>query len=125
MKITSIEEFEKQWKDLAQKIGQAIITHPRVIELKNNLEKNGFLTLDEKSEFIIIADKIKYDLIYSQYGPHDSEGYEQFREIWQKWLGAKGVVSAESVSKSQENANHFMYGSTPDPEKFLREFKID
>lgn len=122
MKITSLEDFEKQWQELANKIATTISNNEQIVQLKKNLETNGFLTSEEKSEFITLADKIKYDLIYDQYGAHDSEGYQVFKDFWQKWLGAKGVVSEESVSKSQENANHFMFGSTPDPEKFLREY---
>ena len=123
MKITSVEEFEKQWKALAHEIGKKILEDPTVAELKKSRAENGFLSLAEKSQFILIADKIKYDLIYEKYGEHGSSGFEEFKKFWQKWLGEKGVASSEPVSKSQQSANHFMYGSTPDPEVFLRDFQ--
>lgn len=123
IKISSVVEFEKQWRQLANEIGKAIIQNPQVVELKKQLDEKGFLTPEEKSLFITIADTTKYDLIYQSYGQHDSEGYNEFKKFWQEWLSVKGVVSERETNKSQQNANHFMYGSTPDPETFLREFQ--
>lgn len=123
MKINSLVEFEKQWQELAQKIGKKIIEHPEIVALKKSLETNGYLTEEERSVFMVLADKIKYDLIYEIYGQHDSEGYGQFKEFWQKWLAENPTLKAKALNKSQESSNHFMYGSTPDPEKFLQEFE--
>jgi hypothetical protein len=122
MHINSIAEFEVQWKALANQVGKKIVEDPQIVEIKKQLGENGFLTAEEKSTFITIADKIKYDLIYEKYGEHDTEGYNEFKKFWQEWLSVKGVASQQVTNKSQENANHFMYGSTPDPEIFLTEF---
>jgi hypothetical protein len=123
--ITSVAEFEAQWKSLAQEIGKRIMLDSEVSALKKKLEANGFLTFAEKSIFITIADKLKYELIYEKYGPHNSDGYKEFERLWQEWLQVKDPANVKIENKSQENASHFMYGSTPDPEKFLMEFDPD
>ncbi len=121
-KVFNSEEFEKEWRALAQKICADVLAHPQIQELKAQLDTNGFLNLEQKSEFITAADKIKYDLIFEQYGSLDSDTYKQFRSFWQEWLKSKGVASMKVQSNTQSNVDHFLYGSTPDPEKFLKEF---
>lgn len=117
-----INKFEREWITLGIKISQAIYTNPKTQILKANLQKNGFLSLEEKSEFINICDKTKYDVIYATYGPEGSEGYKEFSEKWQEWFQNKGVGSAKN--RGQRNSvEHILFGSTPDPAPFLLHFE--
>lgn len=121
--INDLQDFESQWTNLAQEIAKAIIHNLQIQELKAHLDRHDFLTDDERSQFIVIADKMKYDIIYERYGDKDSETYKKFRDFWQEWLKTKGVVSQNSPSRGDDLVEHFLYGSTPDPVRFLKEFK--
>lgn len=115
-------EFDREWLELGREICQIIYTNPRVQEIKHSLQKNGFLTLEEKSEFINFCDKLKYDLIYTKFGPEDSETYKAFSDAWKNWFQKKGVGSGQN--KGQRNSvEHVLFGSTPDPEQFLLHFE--
>lgn len=117
-----VNEFEKEWTDLGKKICQAVYVNSRSQELKHSLQKNGFMTLEEKSEFINICDKTKYDLIYQKYGSEDSEGYKKFSQAWKEWFQTKGVESQKD--RGQRNSvEHILFGSTPDPIQFLLHFE--
>ena len=121
-KDLNFEEFDKEWIQLGKEICQAIYTNPRTQEIKQGLQKNGFLTLEEKSDFINICDKVKYDIIYATYGGEDSAGYKQFSENWKNWFEKKGVGSSQN--RGQRNSvEHILFGSTPDPEQFLLHFE--
>jgi hypothetical protein len=115
-------EFDKQWLELGKEICLTVYNNPRVAEIKKSLQKNGFLTLEEKSEFINISDRIKYEVIYCKFGPEGSEGYKDFSEAWKNWFQKKGVES--SHNRGQRNSvEHILFGSTPDPVQFLNNFE--
>jgi len=117
-----VNEFEKEWSALGTEICKAIYKNPKVVVLKANLVNNGFLTLEEKSEFINMSDKIKYELIYAKYGAEDSQGYKDFSESWRQWFQQKGVGSNQN--RGQRNSvDHILFGSTPDPVDFLTKFE--
>jgi hypothetical protein len=123
MSVTNdIPQFEKDWTYLARKICQAVYTRPEIQNLKNGLIKNGFLTLEEKSLFIDICDKVKYDAIYEKFGSADSEGYKAFSKSWQEWFQAKGVESQKDRNQ-RSSVDHILFGSTPDPIEFLLHFE--
>ncbi|MDE2312138.1 MAG: hypothetical protein KGJ93_03585 [Patescibacteria group bacterium] len=117
-----VEQFEKEWTRLGIQICQAIYTNPRIQQLKATLQRNGFLTLEEKSEFINICDQTKYEVIFAKYGKEGTEGYKNFSESWQEWFQNKGVGS--SKNRGQRNSvEHILFGSTPDPAPFLLHFE--
>ena len=117
-----IDQFEKEWSELGIEICQAVYVKPETQKLKNSLVKNGFLTLEEKSEFINICDQVKYEIIYAKYGPEGSEGYKNFSNNWQEWFQKKGVGSTQN--RGQRNSvEHILFGSTPDPAPFLLHFE--
>ena len=121
-KDSNFEAFNKEWLELGKEICQAIYTDPSVQKIKHALQKNDFLSLDEKSEFINICDKTKYEIIYAKYGGEDTEGYKKFSKNWESWFQEKGVGSAEN--RGQRNSvEHILFGSTPDPEQFLLHFE--
>ena len=115
-------KFEKEWTELGVEICNAIYLNSRVLELRKSLKNNGCLTLDEKSDFINISDKTKYDIIYRKYGQEGSKGYKSFSEDWKQWFQEKGVSS--SKARGQRNSvDHILFGSTPDPVEFLTSFE--
>jgi len=117
-----VSQFENEWTELGIEICQAVYTNPKTQELKGALQKNGFLTLEQKSEFINICDKTKYDIIYAKFGVEGSEGYKKFSDEWKDWFQNKGVES--SRDRGQRNSiDHILFGSTPDPEPFLLHFE--
>ena len=86
------------------------------------MQKNGFLTLEEKSDFINICDHTKYEVIYRTYGNEGSEGYKIFTEAWRNWFQSKGVESEKNRGQ-RSSVDHILFGSTPDPSKFLLHFE--
>jgi len=120
--MPDLSDFESQWTKLGREICQAVYTNPKIQEIKHSLQKNGFLTLEENSEFINICDKTKYDIIYKTYGDEHSEGYKVFSKAWEAWFQEKGVSSSDN--RGQRNSvDHILFGSTPDPKQFLLHFE--
>lgn len=117
-----VDKFEQEWTELGVEICQAIYTTPKIQKLKGSLQKNGFLTLEEKSEFINVCDEVKYQVIYSKYGAEGSEGYKQFSDNWQQWFQEKGVESSRNRGQ-RSSVDHILFGSTPDPAPFLLHFE--
>lgn len=115
-------QFEREWTKLGVNICQAIYSDPKTQELKKALKEKGYLTLEEKSQFIDISDQIKYRMIYEAYGEEGSEGYGKFVKDWNNWFQTKGVSSTDH--RGQRNSvDHILFGSTPDPEEFLLNFE--
>ena len=119
---SNFDEFDKEWLQLGREICQAVYTNKRTQEIKYALQKNGFLSLEEKSEFINICDTTKYEIIYATYGNADSEGYKKFSLAWEAWFQKKGVESQKDRGP-RSSVDHILFGSTPDPEPFLLHFE--
>jgi hypothetical protein len=118
----NLADFDREWTQLGREICQAVYTKPEIQKIKNELQKNGFLTLAQKSEFINICDHTKYDVIYKKYGEEKTQGYKDFSSNWQRWFQEKGVGSSQN--RGQRNSvEHILFGSTPDPEQFLLHFE--
>lgn len=116
------KKFDEEWLKLGRQICQAVYINPEIQQIKQSLQKNGFLTLDEKSRFINICDTTKYEIIYKTYGKEGSQGYNDFSAQWQQWFQEKGVGSAQN--RGQRNSvEHILFGSTPDPEQFMLYFE--
>ncbi len=91
-------------------------------KLKQNVRTQGHVTLEDRDQFIQLVNKIKYECIYAKYGPDGSEGYQRFVDAWQNWQKLKGTARAQGQNMFEDNINHLLYGSTPDPDKFLQDF---
>lgn len=122
--LADVEEFEKEWVGLAEEVIRRIFKDPDIQILKTQLREKGQLSVPERSKFIIVVDKIKYDLIFKKYGPVESEGFKSFTRHWEQWLAHRGVARNKAHNLFEENINHLLFGSTPDPEKFLQEFNL-
>ncbi len=120
-----LDKFQQDWIELAQEIVKRVFANPEIVKIKNDLRVNGSLTWDQKSEFITITDRIKNDLIAERYGAEDSATYQNFLTNWQEWQKERGRRRDKAANLFEENINHFLYGSTPDPEEFLKEFDIN
>ena len=117
-----VSGFETDWRKLSIKICQAIYTRPEVQVIKAALQKNGFLSLEEKSRFIDYCNEEKYKVIQKKHGLEGSEGYKAFTEVWTNWFQKKGVESEHSRGQ-RDSVEHIMFGSTPDPSRFLMNFE--
>lgn len=117
-----VAAFEREWTELASEICQNIYVKPETQELKAALQKNGYLSLPEKSKFIDVCDGTKYDVIYKRYGQEGSEGYKKFSDAWREWFQQKGVESQKHRDQ-RSSVDHILFGSTPDPEQFLLHFE--
>jgi hypothetical protein len=117
-----VAEFEQNWTELGVEICQAIYIDPEIQKLKNSLQKNGFMTLEEKSQFIDICDRVKYEVIYEKYGAEGTEGYKDFSKSWEEWFQKKGVESSKERGQ-RSSVDHILFGSTPDPAPFLLHFE--
>lgn len=115
-------EFDNIWSLLGKEICQAIYVNPRSQEIKNSLQKNGFLTLEEKSDFINICDQTKYKIIFEKFGQEGTETYKKFSEAWKEWFQKKGVESQKDRGQ-RSSVDHILFGSTPDPAPFLLHFE--
>lgn len=119
---TDVSDFEKNWRDLSIEICQAIYIQPEIQAVKAALQKNGFLSLEEKSLFIDICNREKYKVIQKKYGPEGTDGYNKFSQAWKDWFQKKGVESEHSKGQ-RDSVEHIMFGSTPDPARFLTNFE--
>ncbi len=115
-------EFDELWLQLGKEICQAIYVSPRSQEIKNALQKNGFLTLEEKSDFINICDQVKYEIIYKKFGQEETDSYKKFSQAWEEWFQKKGVESQKDRGQ-RSSVDHILFGSTPDPAPFLLHFE--
>jgi hypothetical protein len=116
------QEFDTLWTKLGREICQAIYTNKESQKIKHSLQKNGYLTLDEKSEFINICDRIKYEVIYNKFGVEGSKSYKDFSDSWKNWFQVKGVESQKDRGQ-RSSVDHILFGSTPDPVEFLLHFE--
>jgi hypothetical protein len=118
----NFDRFDADWLLLGKEICQAVYINPEIQTIKKEFQKNGFLSLEQKSQFINICDTTKYAKIYEKYGEEGTQGYKDFSKDWERWFQEKGVGSAQN--RGQRNSvEHILFGSTPDPEQFMFHFE--
>lgn len=113
------KKFEEQWFALAEVVCQRIYNVPEVKAMKARIAGSGHLTLEESSDFISIANRVKYEVIYEMVGPKTSSTYAAFEQAWRNWFDHKTRTSEQLAGHKLTNAEHIVYSSTPDPEEFL------
>lgn len=118
------EEFEKIWMGCTEKMVAAIMADPDIQTIKEQVRTEGHVTDEHKQQFISKVNEIKNKHIEDQFGPEGSEGYLKFVHAWEHWLKLRGKDRPKSQNMFEENINHLLYGSTPDPDLFLRDFDI-
>ncbi len=120
-----LDQFEREWIGLAEEVVNRIFADPKIQEIKVAVRTVGGVGWDEKSQFIVIADKIKSELIEARYGAPGTDSYREFMKRWEVWQEQRGRLRAKPANLFEENVSHFLYGSTPDPELFLRDFDLN
>ena len=118
-------EFEKQWVELNEQVVNTLLAHEEIQKIKEKVRGQGHVTPEDRNQFIDLVNKVKYELIYDQFGPEGSAGYEQFLKSWQHWQKLRGAARPQGENVYENNINHLLYGSTPDPDMFLKDFDIN
>ncbi len=118
-------EFEKEWIALAEEVVRQLMANPLMQEIKEKVRSQGHITIEDRDQFIQIVNKIKYDCIYEKFGEDGSESYKRFADAWQNWQKLKGRARPQGENMFEDNINHLLYGSTPDPDRFLQDFDLN
>jgi hypothetical protein len=118
------EEFEKTWLDCTEKIINTIMADPDIQAIKEEVRSEGHVTAEHKEKFISKVNEIKNQHIESEFGDPSSETYKKFVHAWEHWLKLRGKDRPKGSNMFEDNINHLLYGSTPDPDLFLQDFDI-
>lgn len=118
------EVFEKNWMDCVEGIVNDIMADPKIQQIKAEVRDKGHVTDEHKDQFITKVNEIKNRHIEADYGKPGSDTYKQFVHSWEHWLKLRGKDRPQGQNMFEENMNHLLYGSTPNPDLFLRDFNI-
>jgi hypothetical protein len=118
------EQYEKSWVATCEKIVKEIMDDKDIQVIKEEVRTVGHVTAEHKDKFITKVNEIKNGIIEAAYGVPESETYVQFVHAWQHWQKLKGKDRPKSENMFEDNINHLLFGSTPDPDLFLRDFNI-
>lgn len=118
-------EFEKEWISLAENVVRKLLENEDIQRIKQHVRSQGHVTIVDRDQFIQLVNKIKYECIYEKFGPEDSESYKRFVDAWQNWQKLKGRARPQGENMFEDNINHLLYGSTPDPDRFLQDFDLN
>lgn len=120
-----LEEFEKEWVKIAEEIVKQLMSNQEIEKIKQHVRQNGHIQFEDRDQFINLVNKIKYDVIYKQYGEEGSEGYNDFQKAWQRWHKLRGTSIPKPENMFEDNIHHLLFGSTPDPDNFLKDFDVN
>lgn len=113
------EKFALEWFDFAKQVVDRIALDPEILAMKEDFLKDRRLSLEQRSQFIAIANRIKYEVMYENYGDEGTDTFMRFTERWREWYDTKGVVSNSQAGRRLTNEEHIVYSSTPDAEEFF------
>lgn len=114
------EKFAQEWFDLAKKVVDRIALDSEILEMKKDFLAHKNLTFEQRSKFISIANRIKYEVMHELYGADGTDSFVQFSDRWREWYNSKGVVSNSQLGRRLTNEEHIIYSSTPEAEEFFR-----
>lgn len=120
-----VEEFEKEWTKISEEVINQLLANPEIEQIKQHVRAQGHIGMDDREQFIGLVNKIKYDVIYKQYGEEGTEGYDSFQKAWQRWHKLRATSMPKSENMFEDNIHHLMFGSTPDPDVFLKDFDVN
>ncbi len=120
-----LEEFEKQWIQVAEDVVKELMANEDIEKIKQKVRTQGHVELEDRDQFINLVNKIKYDIIYKQFGEEGTKGYEDFSKAWQHWHKMKGTSLPRPENMFEDNIHHLLFGSTPDPDNFLKDFDVN
>lgn len=119
------EEFEKEWVKVAEEVVNQLLANSDIEQIKQRVRAQGHISLEDREQFIELVNKIKYDVIYKQFGEAESEGYHSFEKAWQHWMKLKAMSMPKPANMFEDNIHHLLFGSTPDPDAFLKDFDVN
>lgn len=119
------EQFEQSWIDCNEGIITEIMANADIEKIKQEVRSKGHVTDQHKDQFIRKVNEIKNKHVTAKYGDVGSESYEKFIRSWERWQKERGKDRPKPANMFEENISHLLYGSTPDPDLFLRDFNID
>lgn len=114
------QKFAAEWLDVARQIVARIYQDEVVQRLHEEYVAHGSFTLEQRSDFIAIANKVKGAVLHELYGPDGSASFEEFQARWRNWYDHKGTLPQEN--RRLTNEEHIIYSSTPDVEEFFSNF---
>ena len=120
-----LEEFEKEWVKIAEEVVRQLLANPEIEKIKQHVRQNGHIQFEDRDQFINLVNKIKYDVIFKQYGEEGSDGYNDFVKAWQHWHKLKATSMTKPENMFEDNIHHLLFGSTPDPDAFLKDFDVN
>ncbi len=118
------EEFEKSWVKCVEGIVEDIMANSDIQQIKEEVRTKGHIAPEHVDQFIVKVNEIKNSHVESQYGKEGSETYLKFVHSWQHWQKLRGKLRPKAANMYEDNINHLLFGSTPDPDMFLRDFDI-
>lgn len=117
-------EFEQAWIKISEEVIKALMANPEIEKIKQKVRTQGHIEMDDREQFINLVNKIKYDGIYAKYGAEGTPEYDRFVKSWQHWQKLRGTSIPKPENMYEDNIHHLLYGSTPDPDNFLRDFDL-
>ena len=117
-------KFAEEWFDLAKKVVERIALDSEIMGMKKDFLAHKSLSLEQKSRFIAITNRIKYELIHELYGADGTDSFIKFSLRWREWYDSKGVLSDSQFGRRLTNEDHIIYSSTPEAEEFFRNMEI-
>ncbi len=121
---TDPEIFEKEWIKVAEEVIKQLMANPDIETIKQKVRTQGHIAMDDREQFINLVNKIKYDVIFGKYGPEESESYKFFVKAWQNWHKLRATFIPKPENMYEDNIHHLLFGSTPDPDNFLKDFDL-
>jgi len=118
------EAFEKTWIACNEKIITEIMADKDIEQIKQEVRQKGHVTAEHKDQFIRKVNEIKNKHIAADFGEVGSDTYHLFLKSWEHWLKLRGKDRPKPENMFEENIGHLLYGSTPDPDLFLKDFDL-
>lgn len=122
---TDVEDFEKEWIKVTEDVVKHLMANEEIEKIKQKVRAQGHVEFEDRDQFINLVNEIKYDVIYAKYGKEDSETYKEFVKQWQRWHKLKATSLPRPQNMFEDNIYHLLFGSTPDPDKFLKDFDVN
>jgi hypothetical protein len=120
-----LEEFEKEWVNVAEEVVNQLLADPNIEKIKQNVRTQGHVSFEDRDEFINLVNKIKYDVIHKKFGEEGTDGYNAFVKSWQRWHKLRATNMPKPENMFEDNIHHLLFGSTPDPDAFLKDFDVN
>lgn len=114
------QKFAAEWLEVAQQIVAKIYQDEVVQRLHEEYAAHGSFTLEQRSDFIAIANRVKGTVLHELYGSDESPSFVEFQGRWRNWYDHKGIHPQEN--RRLTNEEHIIYSSTPDVEEFFSNF---